>query len=844
MEFDKLCAAINVWFEKAVVLNGGDSGSLAELGQELRIFFSALARQAPKVFDCTHLQDGIGTAMGFSTTSAPSGEGTESAAMDQILECQEQVRVASFLRATTQCAELGLRLCVCRLRGQQDVSEASSLLSLPIDQSTCNSIWNIMGVMEPRLFLDLRPFWAGTGDPSVAQPMWQLYVRLFLLTGFGVQHRLRKQRREELCRKRAQRLAPVYPSGEAETDDGADAESSEQNPVAATAASAFDPERDRRAFRHPSDVGLGAGPDDEYDPSDAESWTMSMLFGCLDVMADEWTDALYTTSNISLVSRCLLRYAMIGYTRTSPEMRKVARKYGTSPVHDMLEYTARGTHRAEGWIGVNVESYYGQGGAILRDMLGDLYRVVAADAWLSFLCCSGPYTQDRFYSATTWAARCLAQRLYQVLAREGGGGGGQSFDDDDEHLLVMHCFGAGLFGIVGESSCSDGLASLPRIETTECAQEVARRCFDAMAEFLAGGSGAEAEKAVGQSGVVHILQPGEIWRFIHRWPDRGVTPVNIVNGLRSRDMTLYQDHVLSQPLSALMRSRGRKLPACLAPLTDHLVLETFRHMLRLVTLREGTEAFPFFLMEPHQWRSVLLEFSSFETSTSHAHWARFYRWTRVVQFVQQRHHRHGHGPSHDRSFLWDAVMRTVAKILGDQGPQGLRGGAAEYPPFPQILMFGGRVFLWNPLAKPLPDDYWDIAYTDDDDDDDDEERVLQAWIPLLSEVRPWLAEPLVEVSTNAMPITVILWLCGRMMLVLCILRRLEPNQQVHSTVFTMGITKRDMYLQLLERLLHDPAEEEQEKAEAGADDGDDMDAFVAGWEPMETDSTAADETQE
>lgn len=793
-EIDALYKAIHIWFEHSrIALNVGQppprairEGLLLRKVEELGVFFSALAKQAPKLFDCAHLHDGIASTSDLLTSGGAGGDNQDSSAAGQIFECQEQARVASFLRATTQCIEFGLVLCI----QQQQQLGREGLLS----HQLCTAVWGIMAAMEPRLFLDPRPFWTGVGEPSVARPLWQLYCRLFLLTGFEIQHRFRQKRRAELNR---QSRAPLQTGTDVQSEGIGEEE--EEEP--------FDPEKDRRPFRTPSDVGLGDGPDDEYDPADAESWTMSMLFGCLDVMADEWNRAMYTTPTLALIARCLLRYAMIGYTRTSPAMVSLAQEQGTNPVHDMAEYTVRGIHQARGWIGVNHETYYDQGGATLRDMLKDLCIVALSDVWLQHLNqAAEPSQYDH------WQRRCLARRLHEVVKRElesePDRGGGAAFSEP----LFICCSEAGLLPPRQDTA---------RLEDSEWMRLVTSRCFDAMAEFLDSGAGAEAEKAIGRSGVVHIVLPGEIWRFVHQWPNMGVTPVNVVNGLRSRDMTLYQDHLLSKRLSALARARGRQLPTCLSPLVDHLVWESFRHMLRLVTVRQGTEAFPHFLVEPHQWQSILLEFSSFETATGHAVWKRFFRWTRLVQHVRSQH------DELEPAGCWCQIMDTAARVLVDRGPSQLRGGVAEYPPFPQILLFGGRTLLWNPLAKPVPSPQhgeipFDDEYDDDDDDDDEDESLLWEWIPRVEDIRVWLGQPLIDVSSNAAPMTAILWLCGRIGVIVSILRRLDAGNQDHRAACLMGEGKLEMYHRLLTQLLRDPEE-------AGEDERED----IVFWEPMQ-----------
>lgn len=789
MELKSLCDAVNVWYSRASVdeLIQTLRSNNNELVRQMHTFFRALAVFAFRAFHCPHLSDGI-----VSTADILTGGGAEatiSTANNSIMERREQTGAASFLRAVTQCTELGLKLCVYKQGGGARFVD---------DHGFRSSVWTIMAAMEPRLFLDPRPFWVGTAQTNLARPLWQLYGRLFLLVGFEVQYRLRQER-----------LGGAEAAGPYDDDEPASWVAEEYE--------GFDPERDRRPFRHPCQVGLGSDPeDDEYDPADAESWTMSMLFGCLDVLADEWNRALYTPAVLELVARCLIRYAMIGYIRTPPDLRARAQQRGVRCVHDMPEYTVQGVHRARGWIGVHHEVYYDQGGAVLRDILRDLCRAALVDVWVCQLTVTAHVTEQN-QNQRDGPSRCLARRLYgtmiqrlrhlQMSGDDGDRTEAVDFEANRTDLLFMKSVGVRMLG----SFMNGPLRQQPKLETVEWMQEVSRRCFHAMAMFLDGGSGAEAEKTIGQSGVVQLILPGEIWRFANRWPNMGVTPVNILNGLRPRDMTLYQEQVMGQRISVLVSTRGRGLPACLAPMVDHVVLETFRHMMRIVTTLEGTEAFPYFLIEPHQWQSILLK----EANDSDCPYrSRFFRWTRLVRHVVS-------SSSSQQQFsarTWNRIYDTVARVLVDTGPTQLRGGVSEYPPFPQILLLGGRCFLWNPLAKPVPDEQADP-----------DEAVFRALAPYWEQVRPWLSYPLLEVSTNATSMTLVLWLYGRLFLVGSLLRRLDPENQDHRIAMGMGRAKLDMYQRLLERLLRDP---NLEQSDSGRGDGED-DQSVFYWEPMQ-----------
>lgn len=439
----------------------------------------ALARRADVALACPGLSAGV-----IQVTDKGAGP-------DQTVRCAElrdQAGAVSFVRAASQCAEVGLGLCT-RAARRGGIEAVSDILD-----RVRPHIWPIMASAEPRLFWDPRPFWAGMDplSPSGARVLWQLYVRLFLLACFDRYQQLRASRVAELAEKQ-QRDHQEQDKGEDGQDPGAG-----------------DPLAQRRPVRRPSEVGLGSGPDDEQDDADAETWCvracfgfpffaltrkkiarpMSMLFGALDALSDEWNQALYSLPMIRLVARLLARYGMLGYARSSPATRARAEQQGDRCAHDLPEYTA--DPDPFGWVSVDRESYYGEGGAALRDMLSDLCAAVHADARMATKSHRGG--GDLGASLRTMP---LAQRLWLSLDPEQEAGGDP---------LLLCCLQRGLL-----------MDHQTPLHSSPAMREGAQRCFASMHRFLQSGEAKEAEKCFVKSGVAQIMLPGEVWRFVHRW---------------------------------------------------------------------------------------------------------------------------------------------------------------------------------------------------------------------------------------------------------------------------------------------------------------------------------------
>ena len=808
-----LCQAVHVWHARYMQDNARGALSCthppeaaAALDCQQRYMregttlLQALSRRADAALSCKHIHDGLSLALVHETATTP----------EQCLELEEQARVVTFLRAVTQCTQVCLQLCIHNAKRKEEPAQRHAFLD-----RLCPSIWRIMAALEPRLFWDPRPFWTGTGDPSASMPVWKLYVRLFLLAGIRVQQQLRQQQIELLLAKQQAPAAhsdyPAFPT-RAEEEDEEDAE-------------VEDTVSQRRPFRRPADVGFGPDVDDEYDTRDAESWPMSILFGAMHAIADEWIHAAYTAANVRLVARCLLRYATIGFIRTSPEEQQRAARDNTRCVHDVPEYIVHGVGHAAGWIGVDHEMYYGQGGAVLRDILSDLAIVAHTDAWLRGV----TYAEPRRVQADIRAAP-LAQRLHNILCT--------SAPPPDESVLMDRCWDSRL---LLPDTYRRPAHSMPAL------QEVAALVLGGIRQFLARDEAVEAEKAFQTSGLVHLIAPGEVWQFTKRWPHMKATPINIINALRPRDMTLYQNHVRTPQAFRVTEQLSDAPPRCLLPMMDHLVWESARHMFRVIGVtKEATEGFPGFLVEPHHLKSLLAD----DTSAA-PFWGRFLVWTRLCRKAGREANRHGFSDAAD---TWEHVMTRVARdICGTTSAV-----AGKIPPFPQILLMQGRVLLWNPLAKPLPLDVGvgektasesssssdeEMTYDDDGDEDEqqqeeeEEREVLRhldpdgQWLyrslgPLWLSLQDWTSAVLVDVSTDGAALIWVVWLVSRIACLTWLLRRAPDCQSLACRVCESRV---HTYHTLLQELLS--AHSDKEEGERGAEksDGKDKDGPPPIW---------------
>lgn len=765
--------------------------------------FDSLARRAKTALACDHIPDGLVVNIVRGASSAASTA--------QCLELKDQARVASFVRATTECCQVSIYLCI------QQTTIASSNASFAFLEGIQPHIWRIMAVMEPYLFWDPRPFWTGTTKVTIDVGIWKLYVRLFLLAGFDLQRRLRQRQIQRLAEKTKE-------SQYRENDRDEAAPPTEDDNVG------FDPTTQRRPFRCPADVGFGTTIDDECDERDAESWPMSILFSAIDILADEWNHASYTSANVRLVARCFMRYATIGFIRTSPQHQQQASKQGTFYVHNMPEYTVQGVGHAQGWLGVDHDAFYGKGGAVLRDILADLALVTHIDAWLRAITYAKPEE-----AAPLIQREPLGKRLYDALCDVESSILSRDFD-----VLMPHCRDAQMM----DDNHEESWASRSMHDSLPWARKLGGLAFDGIQRFLDMDEAVEAERIFQRSGMAHIIAPGEVWQFTRRWPDMKATPINVINGLRSRDMTLYQDHIRTPRATEVARQRGKDLPRCLLPLLDHLVWEAARHIFRTSIInKESSEAFPSFLMESHHLRSVLNHSTSVPAKVAPAFWNRFLVWTRLCRRAGEEAER-----SHftDAHHTWNYTMNKLAMVI--------RGGAGmsedtiltgSFPPFPQILLLRGRILLWNPLAKPLVYRPTEVVrqppqqqqrnvatgsspnrLVDSDGDDvmeweeeeliddevggvpvDPDEQIIEQTLERMRGLRPWMATPIVDVSTDSPTLIWILWMFSRVILLQCLLRRMRGPL---ARGYQIGEARVHMYGSMLASVLR-PNEDGGEK---------------------------------
>lgn len=826
--------AVHAWYERhrarrALGFAPISANPRTDAGREANAYWNAMLRhtreslrvlagRAEASLRCPHVAEGL----------AAAGDNTGRNDSARCGELADKFRAARFLRAVAQCVEVGLDVCVAL--SQAEVRDRAERETIPgvLDRRILRDIrphlWAIAASMEPRLFWDPRPFWTGLEEPSCHLTLWKLYARLFLLASFDRFQALRAQRRRETRR------------GERGSRGGAESESEEEEERLRENLLFV-----RRSVRGPRDMGVGPDPlAHDLDDRDLEEWPMSILFAGLDSLTEGWNRLRYGPATQRLVARCLLRYAMLGYATTPAAAVRQARETGTRCAHDMPVYCVGGSEDEpvgggegeRGAVGVNPDTYYGQGGAALREMLSDLCAVAHTDAWLRAMTPptnpDGAGSPSQLAPGAILAAAPLLQRLHLTLLppRSPPGAGGGEEEEEEEALeegegageeevdgLMLYC------GEVEAIAAAD-LALLPEM------RRVARRCFASIRHFLNGREAQGAEKCFIKSGAVSLLLPGELWKFVRRWPDHGASAVNIINGMRERDMILYRDHIISPGVSSILeikRSRyhtvgsagaGRAkpppeegadrgdlgtlsllradgeppaaapwesaedeetvqemndeglkeaLPGCLVTLVDHLVWEAARHMMRMVAIGEGTEALPSFLFEMHHARATRdlppLGGDPRAQMLHHPVWAEFAVWTTALWESE------GLAPSEPMASEASVESEGLAPPDPDfdEGVEGRREVWGEmmartaercqrlnaFPPFPQVLALRGRMFLWNPLAEPY------APPEEPEGGGGDQAALDREW------VRECARSVLVDVTADAAPLTLFLWLKAR-----------------------------------------------------------------------------------
>ena len=399
---------------------------------ETLTLFRALSRWGPKVFHCTEIPSGITTTKDVLTLEQGKTVGSH-------LILYQKLSVVSFLRSATQLCAVSMDICIWNVSKSVDELYQRQHHGITYQewfQSMQLVLWSITGAIEPSLFLDPRPFWdsfasrgGGNNDDdddsahrafvspatphgkkgalqSVGRQLWECYARLFLLTGFQIQRKLRKAREVFL-----DEMEKLQHGNSTTTTTGNSDHNTKSTHRVTKDKVPFDLQSDRRPVRTLSDMGFGSSSNDEFDDADVESWPMSVLFEALAVLSDEWNRTVYTPTIVAFVARCLLRYSMIDYIRTSPEMREFAEEYGMCCVHDLPEYSVESVGEKAGWLGVNHVTYHGHGGSTLRDILKSLCVVSHTDNWVALLSTGVGYNQQQ----ESWKHRSLAERLFHGL---------------------------------------------------------------------------------------------------------------------------------------------------------------------------------------------------------------------------------------------------------------------------------------------------------------------------------------------------------------------------------------------------------------------------------------------
>ena len=607
---DRLLEACHIWFQ-AHLRRPSDSPSAywARLMFQTEGMFKSLANRAAETLCCDNL----------SVPSEDVATHHHNHYHNQNMrasELEQKMRVISFLRALAQCGEIGLDLCKQAAKSRDKTETMAEAMENRVLNSLRPFLWRIMAELEPYLFWDARPFWTGLSKNkaeatlSAGLSAWKVYVRLFILACFDQSQVLRTQRLASLNDRRRHE----------------EEEEEEQE---------FDPRFHRRPIKQPTDLGLGSRKDDEHDDGDAEIWPMSMLFSALDAMADEWTRTEYTGKMVRLIARCLLRYAVLAYARSSSTKTK-----GLMSVHDMPDYCIN--LDAAGLVGVDSQKYYGQGGAMLRDMLSDMCLISHADAWMYELSSASGHAVPMYHKA-------LAPRLWLAMRMR---------DGTNQDVLMQLCL---QHNLIAE-------APWPVVDGSHEGEEAkATACFRAIHGFLSSPESRHAESCFTKTGIGHLIQPGEVWRFVNFWPHYRTTPLNVMNALRERDMTLYRDKVMIPGAASLVLKLSESLPGALIVLVDNLVWESVRHMMRMVSIEDATEGFTNFMLEKHHVKC-----------RSTKSWEAFRVWSSASS------------SSNDVDDDDDDDVYKQTAILAV--------GIHVIPPFPQLILLGGRQFLWNPLS--------------------------------------------------------------------------------------------------------------------------------------------------
>ena len=704
--------------------------------------FKQLAKWAKPCLETIHLPHGLAVPKSMMQSNTKTQE------------LEDSANALSFLRCLIQCTEITLQICVHQLRQQlvnqkeevvamttlERAKHLSAMLEARVIGPMRSSLWTILSELEPKILWDPRPFWR----KQHLNTIWSVYMRVFLLVCFD-----------------------KYPILKAR--------GSQQNtePEPSWPTNAF---HIRRPLVHLMDFGMklpvakeeatileedGLGIPDE---GNTEAWSMTNLFEAIDILTDAWPMIRYKNPVIELVSRMLLRYAHLGYAVS--EEACISQDIAAETAHNMeeyitSEYESSSNNHQSCVRKVRSQTYYADGGDAFRSMMSDFCLLSKADAWMSSLSMqhqsqshlNGEGDLDDMTSRVRQTmkqfplARCLWKSLLCT-------------PEDDP--LLWRCKSTKLILSHGFSTAT---------AKTDLEQTV-DACHSTVVEFLKQRDSEEAYAIFQKSGAVLLLRPGEASRFSRRWPRHACTPLNILNGMRDCDMMRYNERVTQTSVPhTLLEKPDQSLPGDLQTLTDHLVIECIRYMMRTCCTDSATDAFTRYLIEPHQIRT---EWSSQCPNP----WLDDLSWSfRLCSSVNPR-------TEAELEIPWEE--RVLARII--KGCISIM----DLPSWPKILNLGGRVLLWNPMG-PL---CLQLLLTDVNEDGD--LRTSEYTEDQCREMERVCAEVL-DLSGIAMLGTVVLWLEARI-LVVGILRDALLNTAAETAA---SLQRRKQYGKCKERELVD-----------------------------------------
>ena len=679
--------------------------------------FKQLAKWAKPCLETIHLTHGLAVPKSMMQSSNST----------KTQELEDSANALSFLRCLIQCTEIALQICVYQLRRalmnqkEKDKSMATTTttlerakrLSIMLETRVIgpmrSSLWIILSELEPKILWDPRPFWR----KQHLNTIWSVYMRVFLLICFDKYPILK-------ARGSQQRTEPT--------------------PSWPTADSHI-----RRPLVHLMDFGMKVSGKEEAtsleadglgipDEGTTEAWNMTNLFEAIDILTDAWPMIRYKNPVIELVSRMLLRYAHLGYAVS--EESCISQEIAAETAHNMEEYitseyeTSSSNQQHQTCIRkVRSQTYYADGGDAFRSMLSDFCLLSKADGWMSSLSMENQNQQNHLngYAADLdEMTRQVRQNMKQFPLARCLWRSLLCGPEDDP--LLWRCKSTKLILLNG----------FPTPTAKTDLEQTIEACNSTVIEFLKQRDSEEAYAIFQKSGAILLLRPGEASRFSRRWPRHACTPLNILNGMRDCDMMRYNERVtqVSAPYTLLEKPK-QTLPGDLQTLTDHLVIECIRYMMRTCCTDNATDAFTRYLIDPHQIRTEWSE-------QCPNPWLNDLSWSfRLCSNMNPSSEAELQIPWEDR--VLERIIKGCVSIM-------------DLPSWPKILNLGGRVILWNPMG-PLCLQLLLTAVNEDGD-----LRISEYTEDQYKEMERVCAEVL-DLSGIAMLGTIILWLEARILLV-------------------------------------------------------------------------------